>query len=83
MTAEVITLFETNCTDIPAMLRQSADNVETETEVNDRTISMVCNQVHESGDIQIFGWGQTDTRNCIATLTIAQHQLIQGIYGDD
>jgi len=83
MTAEVITLFEANCADIPAMLRQSADNVETETEDNDRTVSMVCLQVHESGDIQIFRWGQTDTKSCIATLTIAQHQLIQGIYGDE
>lgn len=82
MSAEIITLFETNCADIPAMLRLAADTVQAETEEHDRTVSMVCIQVHESGDLQIFGWGQSDTRDCIATLAIAQHQLIQGAFGE-
>ncbi|UQS94842.1 hypothetical protein Pam1_22 [Pseudanabaena phage Pam1] len=83
MTADIVTLYHANCADIPAMLRHAADNVEVETDDHDRTVSMVCLQVHESGDIQVFGWGATDTRDCIATLAIAQHQLIQGAFGDD
>lgn len=82
MTADIITLYQDNCADIPAMLKKAADNIEAETPDHDRTVSMVCLQIHESGDIQIFGWGATDTRDCIATLAIAQHQLIQGAFGE-
>jgi hypothetical protein len=80
MTAEVITLFETNCADIPAMLRATADNVSGETDEHDRTETIICLQVHESGDVQIYGWGRSDTLHCIAQLEIAKHQLIQGLY---
>lgn len=82
MTADIITLYQDNCADIPAMLKKAADNIEAETSDHDRTVSMVCLQVHESGDIQIFGWGAIHTRDCIALLEIGKHQLIQGEYGE-
>lgn len=83
MTADIITLYQENCADIPAMLKKAAEVIEAETDELDCTVSMVCIQVRESGDLQIFGWGRSDARDCIATLAIAQHQLIQGAFGDD
>jgi len=80
MTAEIITLFETNCADIPSMLRGTADNIEAETDDHIRTESIICVQIHENGDLQVYGWGRTDTHQCIANLEIAKHQLIQGLY---
>lgn len=83
MNDNVITLRRDNYADIPAMLKMAAEVIEAETGEHDRTVSMVCIQVHESGDIRVFRWGATDTRDCIATLAIAQHQLIQGVSEDE
>ena len=54
---EVVTLFKENASDIPAMLRQSADSIESETKDFDKTIAGVFLQVTESGEVVVYGWG--------------------------
>lgn len=47
MTADIITLYQENCADIPAMLKKAAEVIEAETDEHDCTVSMVCIQVRE------------------------------------
>lgn len=74
--AEVVTLFDKNASDVPAMLRQSADSIESETDEYDRTKAMVGVQVTEGGNIEIYGWGAIDTVQTIAFLHMAAAKLI-------
>lgn len=66
--AIVETLFETNASDIAAMLRQAADNIESETDEDIRTEAIVAVQIGENGNIKTYGWGRTDTLKAIGTL---------------
>lgn len=61
-TATIHALFETNASDIPAMLRQAADAIETEeAEGFDPTRAMVAVQIGKGGDVRVYGWGRTDS----------------------
>lgn len=80
MLAEVVTLYDKNASDVPAMLRNSADSIENETEADDRTVAMIAVQVTESGAIEVYGWGATDSLKAIGALhlgiaKIAEQQL--------
>lgn len=67
--SKVETLYSENCRDIPAMLRQSADNIETEgPEGFARTTAMIAVQLTENGVVQVYGWGDTDTLRAIGLL---------------
>ena len=74
--AEVVTLYETNCRAIPDMLRQLADSIESEdAELHDMTKTVVSVQVKESGDIEIYGWGDADELRTLGLLHLAAHHL--------
>ena len=74
--AEVITLYENNASNIAAMMRQAADNVEAETDENDKTQAIVAVQITESGGIRVYGWGATDSMRAIATLELGKAQML-------
>lgn len=77
--AEVVTLYDTNAGDIPGMLRQSADNIEAETDENDRTKVMVGVQVTHGGAVAIYGWGKIDRFTAIGALQAAVAKLCDGV----
>lgn len=70
--AEVHTLYDKNASNIVAMLRVAADNIEAG---NPEVRSMTAVAELEGGGIQIFGWGQTDTPRSIAMLNLGLAQL--------
>ena len=76
--AEVITLYDSNANDVVAMLRKRADIIEAETQADDQTVAMIAVQVTESGDLEIFGWGQTDDFHCLGVLAMASARLAVG-----
>ena len=63
-----------NLTDIPAMLRQMADDAEREP-----LKAAVLLTVDEDGDVQTYGWGRTDAMQSLATLHIAAHKLTRSM----
>lgn len=74
--AEVVTLYETNArVPIPDQMRLAADTIESEGEEHDQTVAMVCVRVHESGDIQVTGWGETNELHSLGCLTRALAKL--------
>lgn len=73
--AEVVTLYDTNASDIPGMLRQSADSIEAETDENDRTKAMMGAQMTHDGAIAIYGWGSVDRFTAIGILQAAVANL--------
>jgi hypothetical protein len=76
--AEVITLRDRNARSIPDMLREAADNIETEEgEGYAATSAMVAVQLTETGEIQFYGWGAIDNMKALAMLARAQAQLCQ------
>lgn len=76
--AEVHTLYATNAADIPAMLRQAAASIETEAaEGYSPTRAVIAVQVSEEGEVQVYGWGRTETFDSIAVLQIGAAKLIQ------
>lgn len=81
--AEVVTLFKENASDIAAMLRQAADTIESETDDDARTKAVVAVQLHEDGQIQIYGWGATDGLAAIATLELGKAKLVRHHLGGD
>lgn len=82
--AEVHTLYEENASDIPAMLRQSARSIETEAEEGySPTRAMVAVQISEEGDVQIYGWGRTDSMDSLALLHLGIAQMTKHILGDE
>lgn len=80
--AEVVTIYETNASNIADMMREAAGNIETETDENDRTKAMIAVQLTESGAVQIYGWGKTDTMQAIATLQLGVGRLVRDTLGD-
>ena len=80
--AEVVTLYAENASDVPAMLRQSAENIATETEADDRTVAMIAVQVTESGGIEVYGWGQTDSLKAIGALQLGIAKLARNHFGE-
>lgn len=75
--AVVETIHRTNCRSVPDMLRDSADSIETETDDDDRTASMIAVQVTESGDITVYGWGSTNDLHALGALAAGIHHLNQ------
>ena len=76
--AEVHTLYEANCRSIPDMLRQSADSIESEaTEGHSPTKAMVAVQLAENGDVEIYGWGDTDDLHALGLLQRGAHRLCE------
>lgn len=82
--AEVVTLYEKNAGDIAAMLRQSAESIETEeAEGFAATRAMVAVQISEAGHIQVYGWGQTNTFDSIAVLGLGAALLKRNVLEAD
>lgn len=77
--AVVETLYEHNASEVPAMLRQSADSIEAETDENDRTRAMVGVQLTHGGVIAIYGWGSLDRFTAIGVLQAAITKLTDGV----
>ena len=78
--AEVTPLYETNCRSIPDMLRQSADSIEEEkAEGYSPTVAMVAVQLSESGQVRIYGWGDTDDLRALGLLERGKHDLLSTI----
>jgi len=73
--AVVETIYEHNASEVPAMLRQSADSIEAETDENDRTRAMVGVQLTHGGVIAIYGWGALDRFTAIGVLQAAITKL--------
>ncbi len=69
--AEVVTLYEKNARDIPAMLRESADSIERDQHV----LSMTAVAIHDDGSVSIYGWGTTDNLHSIAALNLGLAKL--------
>ena len=76
--AEVVTLYDSNASQIPAMLRKRADAIDAETEKDDRTIATIFIEVTESGDLEIYGFGKTDDFHCLGVLAMASARLAVG-----
>lgn len=81
----VVDLFPNGVADdIAAMLRQTAGNIESETDEHNRTVAMVAVQVTEGGTVSVYGWGRTDTMHAIGALTAGVAKLTSGVInGDD
>jgi len=78
--AEVVTLYDTNARSIPDMLRQAADSMESEASDDcSPTVAMVAVQLTESGEVQIYGWGDTDDLRAVGLLERGKHSLIAGV----
>ena len=69
--AEVVTLYETNARDIPAMLREAANSIDAGLDV--RSLTAVA--IHGDGDVTIYGWGAADNFHSIAALHLGLARL--------
>ena len=76
--AEVVTLRETNASDITAMLRQCADSIDEG--ANPKSIVAVVTE--DDGSITLYGWGATDSMDTLATLQLATIQHSKSMLGD-
>lgn len=74
----VTTLFEKNCRDIPAMLRQSADAIEQEDPTTDDAITkaIIAVQITLDGQIVVYGWGDTNNIEALGTLQLGLQKLV-------
>lgn len=81
--AEVVTIYATNCRDIPEMLRGAADNIELEQADGIITETMLGIQLTESGSLAIYGWGEADNLRAIAMLQLAITRLSNDTLGWD
>ena len=82
--AEVHTLYETNARSVPDMLRQAADNIETETlEGYAATKAIFAIQLTGNGAIQIYGWGDCDNMSALAMIERGKAALMQTFEGPD
>lgn len=79
--AEVVQLYETNASNIAGMLREAATNIGAETDEDDRTKAVIAVQLTESGGVQIYGWGKTDTLQAIGTLQLGVARLTRDHLG--
>lgn len=75
----VETLYDVNASDVPAMLRKSADTIAAETDEDDRTRAMVGVQLTYDGVIAIYGWGALDRFTAIGVLQAAITKLTDGV----
>lgn len=73
--AEVITLRDTNASDIAAMLRQCAQSIDDG--ANPKSIVAVVTE--DDGSLTLYGWGATDSMDTLATLQLAIVQHAQGM----
>jgi hypothetical protein len=68
MTAKLVTLYDTSPSDIPAMLRMAADKIE----AGDPPIkSMIGITVGRNGEVTVYGWGDTNSVDALATMQLA------------
>lgn len=80
MLAEVETLYDTNCRSIPDMLRQSADNIETEVEEGySPTVAMVAIQLSENGQVSIYGWGDINDKHALGIIEMGKYDLLRSM----
>ncbi len=77
--AEVVTLRETNASDIAAMLRQCADSID----AGAKPKSIIGIATEEDGSLSIYGWGHTDSMDTLATLQLAITQHARQMLGDE
>jgi len=81
--AEVVTLYDKNASDIASMLRQAAESIESEAEEGFSPTRMMCAvQISESGKVQVYGWGNTETFDCIAALEVGSLSLKRRVLED-
>lgn len=79
--AEVVTLYETNASNIADMMRQAAESIETEdAEEYDLTRAMIAVQITEGRQIKVYGWGRTDIMDSIGVLTAGATYLTNSLY---
>ena len=77
MTLNAVPLFEENAADIVAMLRKSADSIESETDDLDKTIAGVFLQVTEGGEVVVYGWGDVHSKwHTVGILHAAIQELL-------
>lgn len=77
MTLSVVPIFQENAADIVAMLRKSADSIESETADLDKTIAGVFLQVTESGEVVVYGWGDVHSKwHTVGILHAAIKELV-------
>lgn len=81
--AEVVTLYDTNCRDIPEMMRGSADMIELEAEQGIQTEAMLGIRLTDSGGVEIYGWGDCDNLKAIALLQLAMMSITSSTLGYD
>lgn len=75
----VESLRETTAADIAAMLRQSAESIESETDEDARTVAMIAVQVCEGQAVKVYGWGQTDSLHALGALQLGATEIISGL----
>lgn len=77
--AAVHTLYDSNTRSIPCMLRQAADSIEGEVDDPEcsKTTAIVTVQITEDGQVQIYGWGETDDMHALAMLERGKHELMK------
>lgn len=82
--AEVRTLYESNVRSIPDMLEMAAASIASESEHDDcsptKAVCMI--QLAENGEVQIYGWGDTDDLHCLGMIERGKHELLN-ILADD
>ena len=78
--AEVVTLYDTNCRDIPEMLRGLADSLEAGSEGTD---ALICVRLTENGGVELYGWGDCDNLKAIAILQLAMTSMTNATLGYD
>lgn len=85
MLAEVHTIYETNARSIPDMLREAADNIEAEAQDPDasQTKAVVAIQLTECGQVQVYGWGETDDLHALGLIECGKAELIGMLSGGD
>ena len=74
--AEVHTLYATNCRSVPDMLRDAATSIEGEDQDHpNRTVAMIAVQVTGQGEVQVYGWGETDMLHALGSLTAGSQKI--------
>lgn len=83
MLAEVVTLYDTNCRDIPEMMRGAADAFETEASEGMETEAVFAVRLTATGGIELYGWGDCDNLKALALLQLATASLTNASLGYD
>ena len=73
--AEVHTLYETNCRDIPEMLRGWADDVESEGGDCDPTSALIAVRYTKGGQIRVYGAGDTNDIHAMGLLHLGLQEV--------